>query len=158
MEEEAVHSFEEIYRRSHKNVKISECGLCLCREMPFVGGSPDRMVSCSCCGKFCLEVKCPFSIRHTTPVDPQVHLPYLKRRDDQLVLNENHKYHTQCQIQMAATEISQGYFFVWTAHGTFLQKLAFKEDFWCKLKDVFAEFYKEFYVPYLFFIQIVNTV
>ena len=56
MEEEAVNSFEEIYKRSHKNVKISECGLYVCQQMPFVCGSPDRNVSCRCCGIFCLEV------------------------------------------------------------------------------------------------------
>ena len=30
------------------------------KEMPFVGGSPDAIIMCNCCGLTCLEVKSPF--------------------------------------------------------------------------------------------------
>ena len=118
--------------------------------MPYVGGSPDRIVSCSCCGKFCLEVKCPSSIRHTSPLDPHVELPYLKKVNGDITLNKRHMYYTQCQVQMAATGINKGYFFVWTAHGTFQEKLYFDEEFWAHSKLDFEEFYKNYYVPFLF--------
>ena len=52
--------------------------------MPFIGGSPDPIVSCDCCGRACIEVNCPFSICHTTPYDPKVKLQYLKQVDDSL--------------------------------------------------------------------------
>ena len=44
MEGDAANVFLEVFRKSHKNVKMSECGLFLCEEMPYVGGSPDRML------------------------------------------------------------------------------------------------------------------
>ena len=108
MEAEAVETFCTLYSQTHRNVTVLECGLCLCESI--VGGSPDRIVSCSCCGKFCLEVKCPSSIRHTYPLDPHVELPYLKRVNGDMTLNKRHMYYTQCQVQMAATGINKGYF------------------------------------------------
>ena len=34
---------------------------------PHLGVSPDGLVSCSYCGLRVLEIKCPFSVRHTVP-------------------------------------------------------------------------------------------
>ena len=150
MEAEAVSSFETMLKETHKNVSAAECGIYLCEDMPFVGGSPDRIITCDCCGTSCLEVKCPYSISHTSPTDPEINLPYLKRKDDLLNLNKNHKYFTQCQVQMAASKIRQSYFFVWTAHGSFVEKISFDQGYWDSLKQLFQEFYSNHYVPSIF--------
>ncbi len=71
MESEAVETFTKLFKESHKNVAVEECGVFLCRELPLVGGSPDRIVSCDCFGKSCLEVKCPISINHLSPMDTE---------------------------------------------------------------------------------------
>ena len=94
MESDAANSFEEIFRKSHRNVVTKECGLFLCEEIPFVGGSPDRIVECDCCGQSCLEIKCPFSIHHLSPGENNIS-----------TLSTSHKYYTQCQIKMAATKL-----------------------------------------------------
>ena len=89
-----------------KNVEIF-----LCEDMPFIGGSSDGIVTCSCCGKFWLEVKCPFSIRDKSPLDLDVKLPYINREiGGTMKLNKNRRYYTQCQIQMAASQIRDSYF------------------------------------------------
>ncbi len=150
MEEEAVNCFSEIYKKGHKNVKIEECGLFLSRESPFIGGSPDRIVRCDCCGSFCLEVKCPYSIRYTSPVDENVRLPYLRLESNGVKLNHNHKYFTQCQVQMAATGLNYCYFFVWTAHGFHMEKLEFDAVYWSTVKDLIEQFYNYIYIPSLF--------
>lgn len=79
MEEEAAQTFFRIYAKEHSNAEIIERGTFLSRDMPFVGDSTDRIIMCDCCGKSCLEVKCTFSISHTTPTDRNSSLPYLKR-------------------------------------------------------------------------------
>ena len=82
----------------------------VCKDVPFVGACPDRIILCDCFGESCLEVKCPFSISHTSPTDPNVRLPYLMLNEDSTVmLNRKHKYSTQCQVQMAATEMTRIY-------------------------------------------------
>ena len=149
MEGEAVSTFMELYAQTHKNATVIDCGLFLSKELSFVGGSPDRILSCDCCGNFCLEIKCPASISHTSPWDPDVNLPFLKRENDLLVLNRNHKYYTQCQVQMAVTGIHQSYFIVWTARGMSLERLNFDSEFWSALKNLFRPFYEIVYVPFI---------
>ena len=91
MEPFAINSFLNLYRETHLNVKFDECGLFLDKDNPCIGASPDGIVTCSCHGKSCLEVKCPLSITHTTPQDPKSNLAYLSSIDGQLKLNKNHK-------------------------------------------------------------------
>ena len=76
MESEAVDAFTSIFKEKHKDVTVSNCGLFICTEIPFVGGSPDRIITCSCCGTSCLEFKCSFSILHITPSDESVKLHF----------------------------------------------------------------------------------
>ena len=96
MEADEVNCFMDIFKETHNNARVEECGLFLHEDMPYVGGSPDRIITCDCCGSSCLEVKCPFSIRHKTPTDPEVNIQFLKRSDGIVSLLTNHKYFTQC--------------------------------------------------------------
>ena len=108
MEEDATAKFFENFAREHKSAKLKECGLFLSKEPPFIVSCPDRIVYLS--GKSCLQVKCPFSIAHTSPIDAK--LPYLAidSVSNTLCLRRNHKYFTKCQVQMAATKSKQCYF------------------------------------------------
>ena len=36
-------------------------------DYPFLGASPDGLVSCDCCGEGLVEIKCPFRYRNMTP-------------------------------------------------------------------------------------------
>ena len=65
MEINAVNKFCEIFSNSHKNAQLVECGLFLDKMHPYIGASPDRMVTCDCCPKACVEVKCPYSMNYT---------------------------------------------------------------------------------------------
>ena len=147
MEGDAANCFEEIFKKTHKNVKVSDCGLILCEEVPFIGGSPDRIIECDCCGKACLEIKCPFSIRHLAPCNPEANLSYMNREGNVLTLKKTHKYYTQCQMQMVAAKVTKSYFFVWTAHGNILQQIDIDQDFWSVLKNDLTEFYVNLYLP-----------
>ena len=74
-------------------------------------------MTCSCCKPACLEIKCPYSINHLSPHDPEAKLTYLVKQDDEFVLSRTHRYYTQCLVQMAVTEMEHSYFMVWTPHG-----------------------------------------
>ena len=100
MEPEAINAFEVYFSEKHKNVNIEHCGLFLDDVTPFIGASPDGIVSCLCCGYSCLEIKCPFSINFTTPTNPNVKLEYLIKEESGIKLNRRHKYYTQVQMQM----------------------------------------------------------
>ena len=93
MQENAVNCFYDIMRKKHKNFQVHECGLYLDRVVPYIGGSPDRILTCPCCKPACLEVKCPYSINHLSPCDPDAKLIYLLKDGDGIVLNKSQKYY-----------------------------------------------------------------
>ena len=141
METNAAKEFYEQLSESHKNLKVSECGLFLDNH-PFIGASQDRIVTCDGCPRACLEVKCPYSFNYTSPDNPEINLPYLKKDDGKLKLNDGHNYYTQCQMQMGVTGCSHCYFFVWTQHGFVLDTLHFDPEFWQYFKNLFIDFYE----------------
>ena len=67
MEAIAKAFYLEIFKKNHKDVEYSECGLFIHETKQFLGASPDLLVECSCCGKGILEVKCPFCIANDIP-------------------------------------------------------------------------------------------
>ena len=77
---------------------ISECGLVLDNTMSYIGASPDRLMSCSCYGKACIEIRCPYSVNYTEPNEQN--LDYLDKDGDAVKLKRNHRYFTQCLKQM----------------------------------------------------------
>ena len=79
MEDEAVSCFVEQFSLTHKDVRVSECGLFLCKDIPFVGGSPDRVIECACCGKSCLEVPVFCAPYFTSGCHSQSALPQVQR-------------------------------------------------------------------------------
>lgn len=150
MEMHAANKLEEILTATHKKPIMSDCGLFLKSEDPYIGASPDRIFSCSCHPKACVEIKCPYSISHLSPHDPKVKLDYLKTVDGKVTLNRNHQYYTQCQQQMGVTKLSKCYFFVYTSHGFILEEIEFDSQFFEQLINTFRQFYVDFYLKSIF--------
>ena len=57
---------------------------------PFIGASPDRILSCSRYPRACLEVKCPYSVIFLSPENPNFSLPYIQNVYGKLVLKESY--------------------------------------------------------------------
>ena len=150
MEMHAANQLEILLQKDHRKASMIDCGLFLKDEDPYIGASPDRIFSCSCHPKACIEIKCPYSIGHLSPQDPKVKLDYLRRVNGQLTLSRSHRYYTQCQQQMGVTKLNKCYFFVYTAHGFFLEELDFDQEFYDKIISNFQHFYEEYYLKYIF--------
>ena len=54
-------------------------------------------MSCSCCGKACIEIKCPYSRDYTEPSEQN--LDYLYKDRDAVKLKQNRRYFRQCLMQ-----------------------------------------------------------
>ena len=126
MEDEAANDFFSAMKLKHKNPKMIQCGLFLDKVSPVIGASPDRIFYCDCCPPACVEIKCPFSINYTSPLDSSISLPYVKNG----VINPKHKYFTQCMVQMGVTGLCRTYFVVWTPHGHLIDEVKFDETLW----------------------------
>ena len=102
--------------RSHQNFKVSEIGLILDMDYPFLGASPDMEISCDCCGIGVGEIKCPYSVLDQVPSADN--LPYLEAKQQNgsefVTLKNKHQYYFQIQGQMPLTRTSYCDFFVYS--------------------------------------------
>ena len=92
-------------------------------DKSYLGATPDQLLGCECCGSGLLEVKCPYSIRHTKPTKDNIN--YILRDDVENTyrLKKDHDYFAQIQGQLAITKRKWCDFFVYTVHGFFLARI-----------------------------------
>ena len=126
MEIEAVNTFGKYIKNYHRDCIISEGGLVLDETMPSIGASPDRLMSYSWCNKAWIEIKCPYSINYAEP--NKQNLDYLHKDGDAVKLKQNHKYFTQCLMQMGITKTKNTYIVVWTTHGMVIENITFGKE------------------------------
>jgi hypothetical protein len=112
------------HSKKHQNMKISKCGLFVMPASIYVAASPDRLVSCDCCGEGLLEMKCPYSIAGQNFKDG-VTLDYLSKIDGTYQLKQTHPYYSQVQQQMGVTGRKWCDFMVFTKEDYFLQRIPF---------------------------------
>ena len=105
-EKVAVQEFKKKVSPSHTSFELKFTGLHVNPKYPHLGASTDGLVSCECCGEGLLEVKCPYSIRHTSPTSADTPKDFYLKPDNEgtLKLLRTHKYYYQVQGQMAVCE------------------------------------------------------
>jgi len=109
LETEAKNSYISLMRRTHRGFKARECGIFIDPSKPYIGATPDMVVSCECCGEGLLEVKCPLTSAHQIPT---AGCPaYLYNGPHGISLQRNHSYYTQILGQMAVSRHSWCDFF-----------------------------------------------
>ena len=59
-ENEARQKYALMSSSSHDHLSVHECGFFIHPDYPFVGASPDGLISCSCCGEGVCEIKVCF--------------------------------------------------------------------------------------------------
>ncbi|XP_072028778.1 uncharacterized protein [Amphiura filiformis] len=117
----------------HDNFVMSKTGLVINTQFPYLGASPDSLVSCECCGNGCVEVKCPYSKRDMTIRDAieQDKTFCLEIRNDEPKLKQNHQYYYQVQAQIHCTNTEYADFIVWTGRGPLHKERILPDlDFW----------------------------
>ena len=143
----------DVYRKTliaqgHKNVSVNLCGLFVDPELSYMGATPDGVVSCDCCGKGVVELKCPFSISHQAPSADN--LPYLCRNEQgRTCLKKSHHYYDQCQGQLVMTSIiNTKYcdFFVYTMYGSHCERILLDLKHWSRLQAQLCDFFSTFVV------------
>ena len=125
------------YRQSvsdHDDVVVEQCGLFISTDYPFMGASPDSLVSCQCCGKGIVEVKCPYNYRWDEVVKYVLSNDSCFSVDDEIEMNKKHSYYYQVQAQMYICDVSFCNFVVCTfpsdIPSLFVKRIYRDSDFW----------------------------
>ena len=148
-EKVAVQEFKKKVSPSHTSFELKFTGLHVNAKYPHLGASPDGLVSCECCGEGLLEVKCPYSIRHTSPTSADTPKDFYLKPDNEgtLKLSRTHKYYYQVQGQMAVCERKYTYFVCWTPQGLHLERIEQDQQFFSSIKPTLDYFFLNVILP-----------
>lgn len=115
----------------HADLSVAASGLIISQELPWIGASPDGVVTCACHEPGVLEIKCPFSAKDHTlnecVKDSRFCLTVTE--EGVMSLKLDHSYMYQVQAQMRVAEVTYCDFVVWTPQELFIQRIPFDDLF-----------------------------
>ena len=140
----ALNAYKKQLESSHVSFEVDAGGLLVNPLAPHLGASADGYVSCSCCGLGVVEIKCPFSVRDSSPNNAS----FLdKIQNGHIRLSRKHNYYYQIQGQMLITERSYGDFVCWTNLGLYIERIEYDDDFVTKMVKALDKFFIEIILP-----------
>ena len=107
---------------------------------PFLGVSPDSIITCNCCGKGVLEVKCPYCNRENLTEDDQKSF-CLTKEDEKWKLRRNHSYYYQVETQMMVCKVPHCDFVVWTEKELAVERIVADIEFFNPVLDAVQHFF-----------------
>ncbi len=150
-ESKAVKRYFKDTKGKHQDLKITETGVHICKDHPFIAASPDGVIYCSCCPSCLLEVKSPWKHRNNLisdlVADPT---SCLHEIDGKVTLKRSHAYWTQVQCQMGVLDTHTCVFYVFTLKDSYCETISFDKNFWALLCKKASLFYKKMVVPEMF--------
>ena len=120
-EEAARQEYAELMS-DHADLEVRSSGLWVCESYPFLGASPDAMVSCTCCGEGILEIKCPYSLREASIKESCGKGDFCLSAEGEL--KQSHQYYHQIQLQLLVTKRDFCDFLIWTPAETAIQRVS----------------------------------
>ena len=132
-------------------VEVTECGLFVHPDVPYLAASPDGIVADDTEDTHgLLEIKCPVATLPVSELAGEKKNFFLMMGDDGLHLKTHHQYHSQVQMQMAVTGLSWTDFVVFTSTdngpSVFVQRIRFSSEFWAASLSSIVFFYEHYVV------------
>ena len=131
-EPKAKLAYIRFMKRRHRTFVASDTGLIISHDYPFIGASPDLLVSCKCHGKGLCEIKCPYKKKNERP-NHENYSDHLELVDGVTRLRKKSSHYTQVQGQMGVTGLKYCDVFVYKHKGHFVERVEFDSAFWCDL-------------------------
>ena len=134
-EKKAQQLYVKVMSSRHENFQVRDSGLIISTQHPYLGASPDGIISCDCCGIGVNEIKCPYCKKDKS-IDEAVEDKRfcVQSVDGNLKLDRNHTYYYQMQQQLQICreemECQYGDFVVWTQKEIFIERILPDNKFW----------------------------
>uniref|UniRef100_A0A131YJ81 SWIM-type domain-containing protein n=1 Tax=Rhipicephalus appendiculatus TaxID=34631 RepID=A0A131YJ81_RHIAP len=127
----------------HKGLQLHDCGLSILRGKPFIGASPDAIITCECCSPRLLEVKCPRSLERFTEYE-------VVYQGGKMQLKQNSRYFCQTQVQMGVTELPSTEVFVYVSDAENMTlNVTFLQDYFDEVVERATFFFKHYVLPHM---------
>ncbi|CAN7983492.1 unnamed protein product [Ixodes hexagonus] len=126
---------------THANLTIQESGLLIMKSEPCVGASPDGIVTCDCCERRVIEVKCTNGMQGFKSRE-------MMKSSENHMLKKTSRYYCQVQVQMGVAQVRSTDFFVYQdEHTHILFSVPFDEVFFRDVIERAVFFFKEYMIP-----------
>lgn len=136
-EKAARDCYEKRMKESHTNFSVTDSGFIINPQWPFIGATPDGIVSCTCCGEGVMEIKCPYCHKgQSIEVSIQdTKFCIQKNVNGVLELDHSHSYYYQVQTQLFVCSAKYCDFCVCTfsedqEHDFYQERLSQNTEFW----------------------------
>lgn len=145
----------ELYRmkqeKLHKNFSVEERGLYVHKDYPYMGASPDGIVSCKCHPPRLLEIKCSakHKLLHPTDIPSKDHQYHVDIVNDTLILKQKSPWYSQVQFQMGVTGFRVCDFVLYTNKDIAIIPIEFNQTMWDLLCNNSKEIFLQGVIPNL---------
>lgn len=147
----ARNSYTEKIKNSYQDFKVSISGLVIHPDYPYLGASPDGVISCSCCEPGLIEIKCPYKYRNESPIADNAlsHPNYclIKEENGTIHLSHNHEYYHQIQAQIAICESQYCDFICWTTQDMHIERILPEYNFMDDSVPILKSFFCDYILP-----------
>ncbi len=154
--EKRARDFYEKHMQNHHSFSVSNSGFRINPKWPHIGATPDGIVSCSCCGKGVVEIKCPYCQRsEEVNADNGNWMKSCLKVDsnDNLHLDHKHAYYYQVQTQIFVCDATYCDFVVCTFPNTqqdpsmHVERVYPSDNFWLECEKKASEFFQICILP-----------
>lgn len=135
----------------HENFEYRESGLIINGGYPYFAASTDGLVSCSCHGRGCVEIKC-FEILHSSQsFEALTRKPknILNKEGDTYSLERLHELFYKIQMQIHLSEVDYCELVIWSSINTLILHVEADTEFWSEAKMKASKFHEEVMMPEL---------
>ena len=129
--------YEVKMKESHSNFSVCDVGLIINPKWPYLGATPDGKVSCTCCGKGIVEIKCPYCHKESTIDNATQDKNFCLKKDSsgKIYLDHSHAYYFQVQTQLFLTDLEYCDFCVCTfpqnqVDDIYIERIGKDSQFW----------------------------
>lgn len=137
-ESKARLKYEKVMKTSHTSFKVESTGLHVNPDYPHLGGSPDGLTSCTCCGDGILEIKCPYNLHNSVPTGA----PYSRSSmDGEYKLSTAHEYYYQVQGQLGIANRYFRDFVCWTPQKIYVERIVYNPKFFAGMELKLQRFF-----------------
>ena len=143
-EKRALDLFYKEFGSMHIKSTMHTSGLVLYSKAPFIGGSPDGLITCNCCTEpYLVEVKCPYRLKDTGLQNWRI-LEYL---DEQQCLRRTHTYFNQINLYQGILGLKKAFFVIYARDEIIVKLIHFDNIFFdFQIKNL-KEYYFKHYLP-----------
>ncbi|XP_064486723.1 uncharacterized protein LOC135399024 [Ornithodoros turicata] len=143
LEEEAKVAFIRVNSTMHKSLSINSCGLFVMKSHPYIGASPDGIITCSCCPPRLIEIKCPLEISEFTKRE-------LTSNNEHYQFKATSKYNCQVQLQMNIAGLSSTEIFIYKSAEEYVQfTVTVDSVYFQECVNRFSYFFRCYVLPFI---------